>query len=53
MKTKNYLKENDCDLIALTYDGKIVDYTEYDQEVDEWVAQGQNYDWFCVELDED
>lgn len=49
--SKNYIKENDCDLIALTYNDKVYDYTNIDEKVDEWVAQGDGYDWFCVELD--
>ena len=46
-----YIKKNDCDLIALTYNREIVDYTKFDEEVDSWVAQGENYDWFCVDLE--
>lgn len=46
--TKNYIKENDCDLIALTYNEEVVDYTDCDQVVDDWVSLGKGYDWFCV-----
>lgn len=49
---RTLIKMNDCDLIALTYNGKVVDYTKEDEEVTEWVAQGEQYDWFCVELDD-
>ena len=48
---EKYIKNNECDLIALTHNGKVIDYTDNDNEINKWVAQGDGYDWFCVELD--
>lgn len=47
--SKRYIKENNCDLIALTRNGAVIGYTIYDQEVDKWKARGKEYDWFPVD----
>lgn len=44
------IKQNDCDLLALTYDGEIIAYTKSDKELNNWLGLGKGHDWFCVEL---
>ena len=51
-KTTKIIKANDCDCVALTYDGEVVDYAKYDQDINEWVEQGEGYDWFCVDYED-
>lgn len=48
------LKDNDCDLIALTdYEGgEPVDYVKSDEELEDWLKADKKHSWFPVELDE-
>lgn len=52
MKTDNYtlIKDNACDLIALTYNGEPIRFTDKDSEVYAWLSNGNEYDWYCVDL---
>lgn len=48
------LRDNDCDLIALTeYEGgEPIHYVKSDEELEDWLKADEKHSWFPVELDE-
>ena len=43
------ITENDCDLIALTDNGKVISYTTSDKELYAWLNESETHSWFCVD----
>lgn len=39
------IKENDCDLLALTFNGDVVGYTDSDSELKEWLDNNIDDDY--------
>jgi hypothetical protein len=46
---RTIIKENGCDLIALTLEEKVVGYTKSDKEIIEWEAKNQDDDYTIEE----